>query len=391
MTMTVGKRLFGFLVLPALSIALIAASPEPPPLSVMTRNLYIGGNLMGVAQATDFDSFMAAAHALLTNIAASNFPERAQSVARAIEEKQPDIVSLQEVYNLRLNFQNGPAPFVDYLDELLGALGALGLDYVAVASVQNVDVTVPVDLDGDGTFELVSLTDRDVILARADLVAAGAVTPVPLSSVCPRPSADGGPGCNYSTYVTAALPFGSLILERGFVAVDVSLNGKVYRVVDTHLEVEDLDPTNPLSLLIQSAQATELKAVVDPFPGADEQLVMGDFNSTPDDPLFPDPTSGPFVRPYQQLANGVDFIGQATAGPYFDTWTLRPGDPNGYTCCDANLSSTSLNVSDRRDLVFSRWAPAQVKANVFGNNREDKTPSGLWPSDHAGLWVRLWF
>ncbi len=246
MIATAGKRIFGFLVLPALSIALIAAKPEPPPLSVMTRNLYIGGNLMGVAQATDFDSFLAAAHTLLTDIAASNFPERAQSVARAIAERQPDIVSLQEVTNLKLDFQNGPAPFVDYLDEVLDALAALGLDYVAVASVQDVDITVPIDLDGDGSFEFVSLTDRDVILARADLVAAGAVTPVPLSSFCPRPSADGGPGCNYSTYVTAVLPFGYLIFERGFVAVDVSLNGKVYRVVDTHLEVEDLDPYQPV-------------------------------------------------------------------------------------------------------------------------------------------------
>ncbi len=120
-------------------------------------------------------------------------------------------------------------------------------------------------------------------------------------------------------------------------------------------------------------------------------LVMGDFNSTPDDPLFPDPTSGPFVRPYQQLADGVDVFGQPTAGPYFDTWTLRPGDPNGYTCCDADLLSRTWNVSDRRDLVFSRSTPAQVKANVFGNNRQDKTTSGLWQSDHAGLWVRLWY
>lgn len=214
---------------------------------------------------------------------------------------------------------------------------------------------------------------------------------MPLSSVCPRPSADVGPGCNYSTYATADLPFDTLILERGFVAVDVDVNGAVYRVVNTHLEVENLDPANPLSPLIQSAQATELKAVLDSFPGAVEQLVIGDFNSTPEDPLFPDPLEGPFVRPYQQLAQGVDVVGQPTAAPYVDTWLLRPGSPVGYTCCEPSLFGATFNVFERKDLVFSRSVPDGVKANVFGNNRADKTASGLWPSDHAGLFVRVWF
>jgi hypothetical protein len=387
----VRKRGFGLLVVPALLVALAGATPNEPQLSVMTRNLYIGGDLLPVATAPDLDSFMAAARALLTDIAISNLPERAQSLAREIEERRPDVIGLQEVSNLRLNFQNGPLPFVDYLAETLDALAALGLDYVVAASVQNVDLTVPVDLDEDGLFEWVSLTDRDVILVRADLVEAGAVLPVPLSSVCLRPSADGGPGCNYSTFVTIDLLFGSFIYERGFVGVDVTMNGTVHRVINTHLEVEDLDPTNPLSPLIQSAQATELKAVVDPISAGVALLVIGDLNSTPDDPLFPDPLEGPFVRPYQQLAEGVDLVGLSTPAPYFDTWLLRPGSPAGYTCCDPNLIGVTFNVSDRRDLVFSRSVPASAKANVFGNDPEDKTASGLWPSDHAGVFVRLWF
>jgi len=388
----IGRRArLGLFALPALLVALVAAAPEEPQLSVMTRNLYVGDDLKGVATATDFDSFMAAARTLLTNVANSDSPERAQSLARQVDEFRPDVIGLQEVYNFRLNFQNDAIPFVDYLDEVLGAFAATGLDYVVVASVQNVDVTVPIDLDGDGFFEWVSLTDRDVILARADLVAAGAVTPVPLSSACARPSADGGPGCNYSTYATADLPFGTLILERGFVAVDVSFNGGTRRIVNTHLEVEDLDLTNPLSPLIQSAQATELRALLDALPGPAELLVVGDLNSTPDDPLFPDPAAGPFVRPYQQFAEGVNFVGSPTGEPYIDLWTMRPGSPVGNTCCDADLSGGQLSLSDRRDLIFSRSLPARIKANVFGNTLDDKTPSGLWPSDHAGVIARIWF
>ena len=389
--MNVNKTAVGLLLFSACCIAGVAAAPEKAPLSVMTRNLYVGGDLMGLADATDLNSFMAEARAFLSDVAVSSFPERARSVAQAIDEKRPDVIGLQEVYDFRLNGQNGPPPFVNYLDELQDALSELGLGYAVAASVQNTDVTVPIDLDGDGAFEVVRMTDRDVILVRAELMAAGAVTPVPFASYCARPSGDGGPGCNYSTYASVELPFGSLNLERGFVAVDVSKGGTLYRVATTHLEVENLDPTDPLSPFIQSAQASELKAWLDAFSIGAELLIVGDFNSTPDDAMFPDPASGPLVRPYQQFAYGVDLWGQPAGTPYDDTWVLRPGDPNGYTCCDPDLFSHELWVVDRRDLVFSHSTPSRVKANVFGNNAEDKTPSGLWPSDHAGVFVRIWF
>jgi hypothetical protein len=45
----------------------------------------------------------------------------------------------------------------------------------------------------------------------------------------------------------------------------------------------------------------------------------------------------------------------------------------------------------RIDHVFSRSLPANIKANLFDNEPSDKTTSGLWPSDHAGLFVRIWY
>jgi hypothetical protein len=236
------------------------------------------------------------------------------------------------------------------------------------------------------------VTDRDVILARRDLVDAGLVSPVPLSAICERPSADGGPGCNFSFYVTANTPFGPLAIERGFVAVDVMLGGRVFRVVNTHLEVENLDPSNPLSPLIQSAQAAELKALIDAVSGGTSVILAGDFNSTPDDPLFPDPVFGPFARPVRQFAEGVDLVNvPSPGGPYLDTWLLRPGRPAGFTCCNEDLGSREFFVRERKDLVFSRDLPLAVKANVLGTDPVDRTTSGLWPSDHAGVWVRLEF
>lgn len=374
--------------------SLPAGRRDNPTVSILTRNQFLGADLTPIAQADDVPSFLAATRAALERIAVNNFPERAQALAREIAERQPDIVALQEVFDFRLNGQNGPPPFVDHLAETLDALGGLGAAYVVVASVQNFNVALPADLDGDGAPEsLVSATDRDVILAREDLVDAGAVTSVPLSGVCARPSVDGGPGCNYVTVATIPTPLGGLPFERGYVAVDVAAGGKTFRIVNTHLEVENLDPSN-LSPLIQSAQAAELKTVMDAItPAAVVLLVAGDLNSTPFDPLFPDPTNGPFVRPFQQFARGVDLFGQPTAGgPYQDVWELRPGQPIGNTCCEPeHLSSPVSTLFERKDLVLSRTIPASVKANLVGSDVSDKTPSGLWPSDHAGVFVRLWF
>jgi hypothetical protein len=36
-------------------------------------------------------------------------------------------------------------------------------------------------------------------------------------------------------------------------------------------------------------------------------------------------------------------------------------------------------------------APAETHANLTGVDQEDRTPSGLWPSDHAGVVARLRF
>jgi hypothetical protein len=46
---------------------------------------------------------------------------------------------------------------------------------------------------------------------------------------------------------------------------------------------------------------------------------------------------------------------------------------------------------ERIDVIFSLIPPVRVKANVLNNNPEDKTPSGLWPSDHATVVGRLFY
>ena len=101
------------------------------------------------------------------------------------------------------------------------------------------------------------------------------------------------------------------------------------------------------------------------------------FNSSPEDP---DTIPG-FKPPYMQL----EFAG------YVDAWTLRPGKPRGFTCCfDEDLSITG-DLYERIDVIFSDEIPNRVNANVLGNDAADQTPSGLWPSDHAGVAARMKF
>jgi endonuclease/exonuclease/phosphatase family metal-dependent hydrolase len=350
-----------------------ASSAKSQELTVMTRNLYLGADLAPVIAAQTPEVFLAAAQAALAQVAANNFPERAQALAAEIAAKNPQLVGLQEVYSFTFNGFNGPPPFRDHLADLMASLAAQGADYRVAAMVRDINIQVP--LNGN----LVGVTDRDVILARGDV--ATAVVPVVLSGC--RASLD---GCNYQLVATATTPLGDISIERGFVAVDAVVGDMPVRFVNTHLEVpgRELDPTNPLASIFQAAQAFELVSILGVFPNplAAKIVVVGDINSTPQDQVL---VIGPYtiIPPYMQLAG---------AG-YTDAWTLRPGGPPGFTCCQAeNLLNLDSILLDRRDVTFSREMPyGMVKVNLVGNEETDKTPSGLWPSDHAGVVTSMEF
>jgi hypothetical protein len=87
-----------------------------------------------------------------------------------------------------------------------------------------------------------------------------------------------------------------------------------------------------------------------------------------------------------QLANNTELFGGALGFPYTDVWNLRPGKPEGLTCCQlADLSNPTSNHDERVDVIFSVSAPSKVKANVLDDEPSDKTASRLWPSDHSAV------
>ena len=119
---------------------------------------------------------------------------------------------------------------------------------------------------------------------------------------------------------------------------------------------------------------------------------MGDMNSDPAEPDVPGPLPLPvpfnlgLITPYHQFVE---------AG-FTDVWELRPGNPPGDTCCQAeDLSNRRSFLDQRIDMIFSLELPSKIKdASLVGDKVSDKTPPpglGLWPSDHAALTAELQF
>ncbi|HEX8108859.1 MAG TPA: endonuclease/exonuclease/phosphatase family protein [Kofleriaceae bacterium] len=349
-------------------------------LIVMTRNQYLGADLEPLFSAPDAATFNREVIAALDQIAANRFPERALSLALEIARQQPDAVGFQEVYDFTLDGANGPPPYRDQLSDTLRALALLGQHYVVAAQVQELATRVPVDFNGDGVADaVVGVLDRDVILVRRGL----AFTPVPFSATCARPSLDGGPGCNYQVIATAHTPVGDIPVQRGFVGIDLTVRGHAYRFVNTHLEIPDVDPSNPLSPAIQAAQAHELIGVLAATrPAGRNLIVVGDFNSSPEQKVTV--VGGvPIVPPYLQMAK---------AG-FTDTWLADPRVRPGFTAHQApNLRNRRSLLSTRIDLIWSRKPPAAARVDRVGAEPSSRTLfTHLWPSDHAGVVARLRF
>jgi hypothetical protein len=326
----------------ALSTATYAASAHANPLVVMTQNMDEGTDYQALAAATGVPAFLAAVTQTYQDIAATDPAVRAMAMAHEIAAQQPALIGLQEASTVR----TGPSPPAltvssDLLQSLLTDLGNLGLHYQAVAVSPRLDAEAPSTLGFD-----VRLTTRDAILARTDLPGFSVTNPQSQS---------------FATQLAVPTPVGTISFDRGWSSVDATLDGQTFRFIDTHLDTGAAAP-------IQLAQVKELLA------GADTSglpaVYVGDFNTSANDPT--DPT----FATYQALS---------TSG-LIDTWTAaNPGNP-GDTCCQApDLMNPVSQLNQRGDLILASAGFTPISASLLGNDPADRTSSGLWPSDHAGV------
>jgi hypothetical protein len=231
----------------------------------------------------------------------------------------------------------------DYLEILLAALAVRGLDYEPVAVASNADTELPTARGFD-----VRATDRDAILVNRERR--------------PRLKVSDPQAGNFLARVTFQTIAGPVAFPRGWTAIDVKLRGQRFRVVNTHLEA--------FSAAVQVAQATELLA--GPGGTALRTLFIGDFNSRAD-------------------GTGTPTYGLLRAAGFADAWSdVHPGDP-GLTCCwETHLLSPLPPFDERIDLVLARGPFVALRAEIVGEDPvADRTPSGLFHSDHAGVVATL--
>lgn len=344
------------------------------PLTVMTRNLYLGADLTRAVAVTALPpdqqaaAFVAANTTIRAIVDQTDFPLRAQRIAAEIAARRPDLVGLQETALWRHGPLDGsPATVVDddFLGLLQNALAARGQRYEAVDVQQESDVSGPAFLDG--TLQNVRLTMRDVVLKRAhDGVQVLAAT-----------------GANYVARIPLTIAGQSLAFVRGYDALELRAGGQRLRFVDTHLESASSD--------VAYAQAQELLAGP-AAPSGEPEVVVCDCNS---DPL------STAVDPGGTVPNQAAYLAIVRAG-FADEWLQFAPGSAGLTDGLSELvndtpQQAAAEFDHRIDFVFGRRADGSpmpvLHAWVVGKDPAERTPptpiGRLWPSDHAGVVVRL--
>ena len=334
---------------PASPVSLKSALPTfDGGLTVMTRNIYLGADVDPlIAAPPPLVPFVAAE--TFATIQATDFPARAEALADEIAATNPHLVGLQEVVLLRTQTPGdaafgGTTPatvvFQDFLEILMDELRARDLEYQVAVVQENVDAEVPTSTGID-----VRLTDRDVILVRDDV------------------EFSDPEHAHYTVNQLVLIGGRPLFILRGWTSVVASVGDDTFRFFNTHLEVQS-------GAAVQVAQATELLAVAraEPLP----VIMVGDFNSD----------AGGTQTPTYGLLTGAGLR---------DVWLdVHPATP-GLTCCHApDLRNETSILNQRIDLILLGEAfKTRTHAVVVGDEPRDRTPSGLWPSDHAGVVAAL--
>jgi endonuclease/exonuclease/phosphatase family metal-dependent hydrolase len=362
------------LTLPVAGLAAAPAQAAGPDgsVKVMTRNLYLGADIMrpinAVRGLTDESEILQALGNATEEtrdiVDRTDFRVRARLLARELATTRPDLVGLQEVALWRSGpLQLDPANLLvpnaetvdyDFLRMLTRELRRLRVPYRPVSVNWLSDVEAPALASARD----VRLTMRDVILRRA--------------------GSDVKVVRHQEEQFTAGLQIEiagrTLDFTRGYQWVDARGPAGRFRFVNTHLEAFSSD--------IALAQAQEVLAGPGSHRGT--TILVCDCNS--------DPLNGsvkveigdtqPHWAPYRLIR----------AHLFTDTW-LRWAPPwRGWTS-GTNELATVADFDHRIDMVFARGKhhrPVRVLSGaVTGDEKRDRGPGGLYPSDHAGVVMKL--
>ncbi len=323
-----------------------AASAKAQDLKVMTRNVYLGADLIPLAAAPDQAAFETAAAQRFQTVLNNDFPTRAKALAAEIRKAKPDIIGVQEAAIWRRGadgVKDGattPATQVIY-DSSAELRKALNGTYKEVVGRDWFDFEAPTALNYD-----IRITQRDIILVRKG------------SKLKVKKTFKG----QFRNHFDPPTPVGVAQQLRGWVGVDGTLAKKKFRFVTTHLEA--------YSPAIANQQMQQLLKSGGPLASKKKQsILVGDYNSAPG--------SNANDRGTTRKDNAYDSAVKAG---------FRNNLPRRKTCCFAeDLHATSDKLETWIDHILVRPKIKVLKSGIVGT----KQVGGLYPSDHAGITATL--
>ena len=369
------KRL---LVLATLALAVPAAdaAAKATTVKVMTRNLYLGADLLPGTRATSFQELSNFAGHVLNTVDENDFRVRAKGLAAEILKEQPHLVGLQEAAIWRTQgCDRAPLPpsaatvRYDYIELLLAELNRGGTRYRLAVAKPEFDFEIWANTDGNestagpgcqfGAELQGRLTMRDAILARVGKVRTA------------RPRSG-----TFKTLLQVKPAGVGIDVTRGWTSVDATVGGKRFRFVNAHLEAYDNRPTGNQTNTgrsvdngqIREAQAKELVGRGGGATGRLPVVLLADVNSGKVEVKPGD------ARAYRVVLRG----GFAIRSPQ------RP-----FSCC---LGSEVLKVSAGGELsnfdhtidYILTNSPRRIR--LVGSAVTGRTPvNGYWNADHAGV------
>jgi endonuclease/exonuclease/phosphatase family protein len=350
------------LVVSLLLVPLTASLTEAQSLSkgkgdlrVMTYNANEGTDYKEVMAAHTQLEFLLAVGATITQVRFTEPAARMQALAKQIIATNADLVSLQELdqwstgsFNPTTGQCGAVGVEFDMLPALMNALEAQGAHYTIANQARNWFIPPTPGLIPPANFLCVQVADNIAILARADLGSRLQVTNPQTSP--------------FEHILYFPTPFGTFPFSRGWVSVDATFNDRTFRFIGTHLESVDAD--------IRRQQGQEIR--LGPANTSLPVIIAMDSNSQ----AAPDPKGATYM----------DFM----ASGYRDIWLdTRPWDP-GFTCCQAQLdNNVQSELYQRIDLLLTFGPIEGQRAALFGATQASKTPTGFWPSDHAGVAAQI--
>jgi endonuclease/exonuclease/phosphatase family metal-dependent hydrolase len=322
------------------------ASAKSSDVTVMTRNLYLGSDIINLATAPDIPTLAQAAKAYFQTVEANKPEVRMKAIAAEIKKVKPDVVGLQEasrwnrgpngVQDNNIDVLNANQVLIDYLKLLTDDLKADGLTYTVAKATTEMDIEGP---HADGYD--VRLTMRDAIIVKKGI------------KVRARR------GGNFKDKFSVDTKIGKANVTRGYEAVDLQKGKTRFSVANLHAEAYSPD--------IAESQVKEFVKKALPskrYPA----FVTGDINSDPGSVGTSD------ERGTERLPKAYKAM---IAGGFFNQLPRRI--TSGYG--EVLTKNDPSKLDEWLDHIFTRGDIKLRRSSMVGT----KMVGGVWPSDHRGI------